>query len=100
MSATAQGWHDYLYGNASAANVMIKKQNAEMSDGLIAQAIAKLKSYGIVMSGDAATQGLGAMTDAKWKVFFDTMVADKLYDKGLAYKKAYDLRFIKNVHVK
>jgi NitT/TauT family transport system substrate-binding protein len=100
VNATAQGWHDYLFGNAAPANAMIKKQNSEMSDDLIAQAIGKMKSYGIVMSGDAATQGLGTMTDAKWKVFFDTMVADKLYDAKLPYKKAYDLRFIHNVHVK
>jgi NitT/TauT family transport system substrate-binding protein len=100
VNATAQGWHDYLFGNAAPANAMIKKQNSEMSDDLIAQAIGKMKSYGIVMSGDAATQGLGTMTDAKWKVFFDTMVADKLYDAKLPYKKAYDLRFIRNVHVK
>jgi NitT/TauT family transport system substrate-binding protein len=59
-----------------------------------------MKSYGIVESGDAAAQGIGTMTDAKWKVFFDTMVADKLYDKALPYRNAYDLRFIKTVHVK
>jgi NitT/TauT family transport system substrate-binding protein len=100
VSATAQGWKDYLFGNAKPANAVIKRQNSEMSDDLIAQAIAKMKSYGIVVSGDAATQGIGTMTDAKWKTFFDTMVADKLYDKSLPYKKAYDLRFIKNVHVK
>jgi NitT/TauT family transport system substrate-binding protein len=100
VAATAQGWHDYLFGNPAPANAMIKQQNSEMSDDLIAQAIAKMKSYGIVESGDAATQGIGTMTDAKWKVFFDTMVADKLYDKSLPYRNAYDLRFIKTVHVK
>ncbi len=100
VAATAQGWRDYLYGNAAPANAIIKRDNSEMSDGLIAQAIAKLKSYGIVVSGDAATHGIGAMSDAKWKTFFDTMVADKLYDKSLPYQKAYDLRFIANVHVK
>jgi len=100
VSASAQGWKDYLYGNPKAANAMIKRDNVEMSDDLIAQAIAKLKSYGIVMSGDAVTNGIGTMTDARWKLFFDTMVADKVFDAKLPYKKAYDLRFIKNVHVK
>jgi NitT/TauT family transport system substrate-binding protein len=100
VSASAQGWKDYLYGNSKPANAMIKRDNVEMSDDLIAQAIAKLKSYGIVMSGDAVTNGIGAMTDARWKLFFDTMVADKVFDAKLPYKKAYDLRFIKNVHVK
>jgi NitT/TauT family transport system substrate-binding protein len=100
VTATAQGWKDYLWGNPKPANAVIKRDNAEMSDDLIAQAIAKLKSYGIVMSGDATTGGIGTMTDARWKLFFDTMVKDKLYDPKLAYKKAYDLRFIRNVHVK
>jgi NitT/TauT family transport system substrate-binding protein len=100
VRATAQGWKDYLFGDAAPANKMIKAHNNEMSDDLIRQAIAKMKSYGIVVSGDATVQGIGAMSDAKWKTFFDTMVTDKLYDKSLPFKKAYDLRFIRNVHIK
>ena len=50
-----------------------------------------------MLSGDAATLGLGAMTDAKWKTFFDTMTADGLYPKTLPYKNAYDLRFVHGV---
>ncbi len=100
VNATAQGWKDYLYGNPKPANVLIKRDNAEMSDDLIAQAIAKLKSYGIAVSGDATQNSIGAMSDARWKLFFDTMVADKLYDAKLPYKKAYDLRFVKALKVK
>jgi NitT/TauT family transport system substrate-binding protein len=65
-----------------------------MNDALIKQAIAKLKAYGIVLSGDAKIFGLGTMTDAKWKAFFDTMTRVGLYPKTLPYKKAYDLRFV------
>jgi NitT/TauT family transport system substrate-binding protein len=65
-----------------------------MNDALIKQAIAKMKAYGIVLSGDAAPLGVGAMTDAGWKNFFDTMVKDGLYDKSLDYKAAYTLRFV------
>ena len=56
-----------------------RRDNPDMTDGLIAQAIAKMKSYGIVASGDAATMGIGAMTDARWKTFFDTMSSEGLY---------------------
>ena len=35
------------------------------------------------------------MNDARWKTFFDTMVAEGVYPKTLDYKKAYDLRFVK-----
>jgi NitT/TauT family transport system substrate-binding protein len=95
VTATQRGWLDYLNGNPAPANALIKRDNPEMSDALIRQAIVKLKAYGIALSGDTATLGLGTMTDAKWKLFFDTMVADKLYDKSLPYKQAYDLRFVR-----
>ncbi len=45
-----------------------------MTDDQIAYSIAKLKEYGIVDSGDALTMGIGAMTDAHMKDFFDKMV--------------------------
>jgi NitT/TauT family transport system substrate-binding protein len=94
VTATRNGWLDYLNGDPRPANALIKRENPEMTDALIKQAIAKLKAYGIVMSGDAATLGLGVMTDARWKLFFDTMAADGLYPKTLPYKNAYDLRFV------
>jgi NitT/TauT family transport system substrate-binding protein len=94
VTATRNGWLDYMNGDPRPANNLIKRENPEMTDALIKQAIAKLKAYGIVMSGDAATLGLGVMTDARWKLFFDTMAADGLYPKTLPYKNAYDLRFV------
>jgi len=37
------------------------------------------------------------MSDARWKTFFDTMVAEKLYAANLPYKKAYTLQFVENL---
>lgn len=94
VDATIEGWRDYLYGDPRPANALIKKDNPEMTDDVIAQAIAKMKGYGIVMSGDAKTLRLGAMTDARWKTFFDTMSDEGIYAKDLDYKEAYTLQFI------
>ena len=94
VDATIESWTDYLYGDASAGNKLIRQDNPEMTDDLIAQAIEKMKSYGIAMSGEANTLGLGSMTDERWKTFFDTMSAEGLYPASLDYKKAYDLRFV------
>ena len=94
VNATIEGWMDYLYGDPSPANALIKKDNPEMTDDLIAQSIAKMKSYGIAMSGDAKTLGLGAMTDARWKTFFDAMREEGIYKPDLDYRKAYTLKFI------
>jgi NitT/TauT family transport system substrate-binding protein len=95
VNATHQGWLDYLKGNPAPANALIKRDNPEASDALIKFAIGKMNAYGIALSGDAETFGLGAMTDKGWKNFFDTMVKDKLYDPKLNYKAAYDLRFVR-----
>jgi len=94
VNATHYGWLHYLNGNPAPANALIRHDNPEMSDALIKQAIAKLKAYGLVLSGDAAPLGVGAMTDAGWKTFFDTMVKDGIYDKNLNWRSAYDLRFV------
>jgi NitT/TauT family transport system substrate-binding protein len=69
-----------------------------MTDGLIAQAIDKMKSYGVALSGDAEMSGLGAMTDARWQEFFDTMASEGLYADNLAYRDAYTLQFVNKGH--
>jgi len=90
VDATREGWKQYLFGNPAPANALIKHDNAEMTDDLIAQARDKMKSYGLVSAGT-----IGQMTDARWKSFFDTMSSEGLYPKTLDYRKAYDLRFVR-----
>jgi NitT/TauT family transport system substrate-binding protein len=94
VSASIDGWESYLTGDPSPANKLIKKDNPEMTDALIANGIAQMKAHGIVLSGDATTQGIGAMTDARWKMFFQLMAANQVFDKTLDYKKAYTLAFV------
>src|SRR5947209_13030729 len=74
VDASIIGWTRYLYGDNAAANALIKRQNPEMTDGLLNYSIAKMKEYGIVDSGDAATLGVGAITDAHMASFLSKMV--------------------------
>jgi NitT/TauT family transport system substrate-binding protein len=94
VDASIIGWYNYLYGGNSKANELIKKDNPEMDDARIANSIAKMKEYGIVDSGDAKKLGIGAMTDARQKSFFDKMVKVGFFPADLDYKKAYTLRFV------
>lgn len=94
VDASAIGWYHYIYGDPSAGNALIKKQNPEMTDALLAYSIAKMKEYGIVDSGDALTLGIGAMTDARMKSFFDKMVRVGVVKAGLDYRRAYTLQFV------
>ena len=94
VDASAIGWYHYLYGDSSAGNALIKKQNPEMTDALLAYSIAKMKAYGIVDSGDTVKLGIGAMTDARMKSFFDKMVRVGVVKAGIDYKRAYTLKFV------
>jgi len=94
VDASAIGWYHYIYGDPSAGNSLIKRQNPEMTDALLAYSIAKMKEFGIVDSGDSVKLGIGAMTDARMKSFFDKMVRVGVVKAGLDYKRAYTLQFV------
>ena len=92
VEASAVGWRDYLNGDPAAGDALIRKDNPEMTPDVLAQAREKLKSYRIV-AGDEGLP-LGAMTDARWKTFFDMAAAQGVYPKTLDPKKAYTLEFV------
>jgi NitT/TauT family transport system substrate-binding protein len=94
VEASILGWYNYIYGDNTAANALIKKDNPEMTDELIAYSVARLKEYGIVDSGDTLTLGVGAMTDERVKSFFDKMVKAGVVKADVDYRKAYTLQFV------
>lgn len=94
IEASAQGWYDYLYKDPKPAFAAIKKDNPDMTDGLIEYGYEQLKARGIVDSGDTKTLGIFAMTDARWASFFNQMAAAGMYDKSMNYKSAYTLQFV------
>jgi NitT/TauT family transport system substrate-binding protein len=94
VNASIRGWYNYIYGDNSAGNARVKRDNPEMSDELLAYSIAKMKEYGIVDSGDSLKLGIGAMTDARMEGFFDQMVAAGVVKANVDYKKAYTQQFV------
>ncbi|HEU5479531.1 MAG TPA: ABC transporter substrate-binding protein, partial [Candidatus Tumulicola sp.] len=94
VDASAIGWYHYLYGDARPGNALIKRQNPEMTDGQLAYSIAQMKHDGIVDSGDTLKLGIGAMTDARWRSFYDKMVHAGVVKPGLDYKRGYTLQFV------
>lgn len=93
VTASIEGWESY-FANPQPANEIIKQENPEMTDDLIAYGIEKMQEYEIVTSGDAKTLGIGAMTDARWQEFFNSQVALGIFDSNTDYKQAYTLDFI------
>ena len=51
VDASIIGWYNYIYGDNRAGNDLIKRQNPEMTDALLAYSVATMKEHGIVDSG-------------------------------------------------
>ena len=92
--ASAIGWYNYLYGDNKAANELIRKHNPDMPQELLDYSIAKMKEYGIVDSGDAQKNGIGAMTDAHMASFFDKMVKAGVTKSNVDFRRSYTLQFV------
>ncbi|NVO12944.1 MAG: ABC transporter substrate-binding protein [Rhodoplanes sp.] len=99
VKASMEGWKSYIYGDPAPANALIKKDNPNMKDEQIAYAIGKLRESKVLVDGDAATQGIGVMTDARWKATYDFMVQEKLLKPEVDVKSAYTLQFVKDLKI-
>jgi NitT/TauT family transport system substrate-binding protein len=94
VDASIEGWYGFVYGDPAPAFALIKKDNQEMTDALLEYGRGKLKEYGVVDSGDSAELGIGAMTEARWRDFFETMSGQGLYPKDMDWQKAFTTRFV------
>ncbi len=82
VDASIIGWNNYLYGDNKATNELLKKTNPNLSDAQIAGSIDLMKKLGIVDTGEALQNGIGAMSQARIKDFHDKMVKAGLYKAG------------------
>jgi NitT/TauT family transport system substrate-binding protein len=99
VKASAEGWKSYL-ADPAPANALIKKDNPNMTDDQLAYSVAKLKEMGMVTGGDAATQGIGVITDARTKASYDFLVSAKLLDPAkVEIAKTYTTEFVKDAKV-
>lgn len=96
VDATLEGWAAYLKRGEyfKAANDLIMKANPEMDLVKIEFAVDSMNKNGIVVSGDATSLGIGAMTDARWKRFYETMAEAGVFQKGLDISPGYSLAFV------
>ena len=74
IDASIKGWYGFLYGSNQKAIDLIIKEQPDYTQKNATESLGALKSGGLIDSGDAKKLGIGAMTDARWKSFFDEMV--------------------------
>ncbi|MGH6627868.1 MAG: ABC transporter substrate-binding protein [Burkholderiaceae bacterium] len=93
IEASQIGWYNYLYGDRKAADDLIKKINPDLSDDYIEKSVAVLRT--LIDTGDAQSLGVGAMTDARMKDFYDKTVAAGLYKPAdFALASVYTTQFV------
>jgi NitT/TauT family transport system substrate-binding protein len=99
IKASAEGWKSYL-ANPAPGNALIKKANPDMSDEQLAYSLARMKEMGLLTGGDATTQGIGVITDARAKASYDFLVRARLLDPAkVALNQTYSTAFVKDAKV-
>lgn len=93
VEGSSIGWANYLYGDNAAANAAIQGDNPDMSSEQIAYSIEKLKDFGIVDSGIALENGIGAIDPAAVANFYDKMVAAGVIAEGIDIEASYTTEF-------
>jgi NitT/TauT family transport system substrate-binding protein len=95
VDASILGWVNYLYGDRKAANAMMIKENPEMTEAEIEASVALMKQQGIVDSGEALRNGVGAMSTERIQDFYAQMVKAGLYKAGeVDLSKVATLQFV------
>ena len=98
IRASAEGWKSYL-ANPAPGNALIKRDNPQMSDELLAYGHRKMLEFGIVTGSDTATQGLLTMTDKRWQDTVEFLRGAGLAKAGVNYGSAYTLSIVEDVRV-
>jgi NitT/TauT family transport system substrate-binding protein len=99
VRASLEGWKSYLKGDPAPANALIKAENPKMGDEQIAFGIKRMNELKVLDGGDAATLGIGIMTEARWKATYDFLVAEGLLDKAVDWKKGFTTEFVKDLKI-
>jgi len=98
VRASAEGWKSYL-ANPAPGNALIKRDNPQMGDELLAYGHRKMKEYAIVTGGNVSAAGLLTMTDRRWQQTLDFLRSTGLAKPNVDYAQAWTLSIVKDVRV-
>lgn len=99
VRASLEGWKAY-FADPTAGNELIRKDNPNMTAEQLAYALKRLQDLKVFSGGDAATMGVGVITEARWRLTYDYMVragllkADTDWRRGIAPQFVRDLKIM------
>ncbi|MBH8562982.1 ABC transporter substrate-binding protein [Nostoc sp. CENA67] len=93
VDASIKGWYSYLEDPVPGNN-LIKKDNPDMTDEQLNFSLEKLKQNAVITGGEAQQLGIGAMTEERWRSFYDNLVKAGVVEGNINYKDAFTLQFV------
>lgn len=94
VDGSIKGWYNYLYGDNTAANTLILDDNPDMTEDKLDYAVEKMKSEGIVDSGSALEDGIGALSESKIGDFYAKMVSAGVIDDDVDWRASFTTEFV------
>lgn len=94
VRALSEGWRDFLFGDPATGIMLIKSKNPQLTDDIIAYSMRVMVERGLIHSGDAATGGIGSMTEERWRRIYEDMASVGAVEKGDYWRSAFDLSLL------
>src|SRR5713101_790050 len=96
--ASVEGWKSYLR-DPSAGNALIREMNPRMPAEHIAYSLQKMREVKAVEGADAATMGIGIMTEERWSKTRDFLVQSNLLKADTDWKQVFTTDYIKGLKI-
>ena len=90
ISASRQGWEDFLTSDPQPAFDLIQELNPDMPSDKLAYAHGKMIEYNIVTGRN---KKIGSMSADRWREFYEMSLELGIYDEEFDHEKAYTLEF-------
>jgi len=91
LDASIEGWRTFLFADAAQGIALIKSKNDRLTDAIIENSMKVMRERQLVDGGDAATFGIGAMTEARWQLVYADMSDAGALPKGDYWRSAFEL---------
>jgi NitT/TauT family transport system substrate-binding protein len=98
VEATLEGWKSFMLDPAPGLK-FIQETNPQAESGWMDYSVATMKELKVIEGGDAATGGIGIMTEERWGKLAEFMTQVELIKPSLDWKAAFTLDFVKSLHI-
>jgi NitT/TauT family transport system substrate-binding protein len=98
VRATLEGWKSF-WTNPAPAVSLIQRVNPQADDGWMAYSIATMKELDVIGGGDAATAGIGMMSEERWRQLAEFMAQVQLIKPATDWRSAYTNEFVKDLRI-